>query len=179
MRADTQDSCLKNVQHKVSDVVIVDQDTRLRAESEYNLKPILYEYSSTLEDKYVVVAVIRAASNFKSGFGTWPYRNKKISFNKNQPVFVPDLRGKKACFPHYGGAAYLSVFESLMNHTHLIDECTDISSYFSSRSCNWHLQSKCSDVYNGEEGAMRCLLEGNGDVAFISYETYKKFKGKI
>lgn len=70
MRADTQDSCLKNVQHNVSDVVIVDQDTRLRAEREYKLKPILYEYSSTLEDKYVVVAVIRAASNFKSGFGT-------------------------------------------------------------------------------------------------------------
>nr|ADO16267.1 transferrin [Culex pipiens pallens] len=157
MRADTQDSCLKKVQHKVSDVVIVDQDTRLRAESEYKLKPILYEYSSTLEDKYVVVAVIRAASKFKSGF---------------------DLRGKKACFPHYGGAAYLSVFESLMKHTHLIDECTDISSYFSSRSCKWHSQSKCSDVYKGEEGAMRCLLEGKGDVAFISYETYKKFKGK-
>lgn len=73
MRADTQDDCLKNVQHKVSDVVIVDQDTRLQAERDYDLKPILYEYAPNLEDKYVVVAVIRAASKIKSGFGIIPY----------------------------------------------------------------------------------------------------------
>ncbi|XP_058837077.1 transferrin isoform X2 [Topomyia yanbarensis] len=157
MRSDTLDSCMKNVQHKVSDVVIVDQDTRLRAERDYQLKPILYEYSSTLDDKYVVVAVIRAGSNIKTGF---------------------DLRGKKACFPSYEGSAYLSVLESLMNHTNFIDECTDISSYFSTQSCNWNKKSRCSEVYTGEEGALRCLLEGNGDVAFISYETFKKFKGK-
>nr|XP_029733414.1 transferrin-like [Aedes albopictus] len=156
MRSDTLDTCLKNVQHKVSDVVVVDQDTRLRAERDYKLKPILYEYSSTLEDKYVVVAVIRAGSKIKTGF---------------------DLRGKKACFPSYQGAAYLSVLESLMNHTNFINECTDVSGYFSASSCNWKADSKCTSVFNGEEGSLRCLLEGNGDVAFMSYATYKKFKG--
>lgn len=69
MRSETLDTCLKNVHHKVSDVVVVDQDTRLRAERDYKLKPILYEYASTLEDKYVVVAVIRAGSKIKTGFG--------------------------------------------------------------------------------------------------------------
>lgn len=70
------------------------------------------------------------------------------------------------------------MLESLMNHTNFVDECTDISSYFSSKSCNWNTGSRCSNNYNGEEGALRCLLEGNGDVAFLSYETFKKFKGK-
>lgn len=66
-----------------------------------------------------------------------------------------------------------------MNHTNFIDECTDVSSYFSSSSCNWKADSRCTNVFNGEEGALRCLLEGNGDVAFMGYETFKKFKGKL
>lgn len=92
---------------------------------------------------------------------------------------IADLRGKKACFPSYQGAAYLSVLESLMNHTNFINECTDVSGYFSASSCNWKADSKCTSVFNGEEGSLRCLLEGNGDVAFMSYATYKKFKGKF
>lgn len=71
------------------------------------------------------------------------------------------------------------MFESLMNHTNLIDECTDVSEYFSPKSCNWVADSTCTHNFNGDEGALRCLLEGNGDVAFLSYETFKKFKGEL
>lgn len=85
MRADTLDKCLKNVQYKVADVVVVDQDTRLRAERDYKLKPILYEYSSTLEDKYVVVAVIRAGSKIKTGFGMSLFITL-VAFTRLRPI---------------------------------------------------------------------------------------------
>ncbi|XP_055530828.1 transferrin [Wyeomyia smithii] len=157
MRADSLDDCLKNAEHKVSDVIIVDQDSRLRAQRDYLLQPILYEYSPTFEGKYVVIAVVEADSGIKSGY---------------------DLQGKMACFPSFEGAAHVSVLETLINHTNFVDECTDVSNYFSKQSCNWISQSSCPEIYNGEEGALRCLLEGSGDVAFMSYETFKRFQGK-
>lgn len=58
--------CLDDTAHNVADVVLVDQDSRLVAERDFNLTTILHEFSPELSNNYVTVAVVKADSNIKS-----------------------------------------------------------------------------------------------------------------
>lgn len=146
IRTESVERCMDDTKEHVVDVILVDQDERLKAERDFNLKPLLYEYSSQLQDRYAVLAVIQSDTNI---------------------VDLSDLRGKRACFPSFEGAAYLSVMQTLVNHTFVNSLC-EAEHFFAHDSCTWSLKSKnCDDKYKGDEGALRCLLEGYGDVAFI------------
>lgn len=155
IRAEHLDRCLDDLKNNVADVVLVSQDDRLRAERDFNLKPVLYEYSSVLHDRYVIVAVAHKNSNINS---------------------FKDMKGKKACFPSYEGAAYLSVVETLWNKTSSF-ECPfnqEIKNYFSDKSCTWGPNNMCDQKYKDDIGALKCLTDG-GDVAFMSLEVFKNF----
>jgi len=71
IRAEHLDRCLDDTKHKVADIVLVDQNERVKAQRDYFLKPLLYEYSTQLSDRYVVLAVVNAESkihNFDGKF---------------------------------------------------------------------------------------------------------------
>lgn len=152
------ESCLNDTKHHITDVMIVDQDQRVRAERDFNLKPLLYEFTVDAYERYVVVAVVKGNSNIHS-------------FN--------DLRGKRACFPEFEGAAHISVLQTLQNLTLIpsnSNELCSLRNFFSHDSCTWHTDSTNCDIgkYKGELGALRCLAEGKGDVAFVSSATFQK-----
>ena len=69
IRVDRLDQCMAKVRSGDADVMIVDQDSALRAERDYGLRPILYEYSSNALHKYLIVAVVARGSNLRSGYG--------------------------------------------------------------------------------------------------------------
>lgn len=161
IRAESVERCMDDTSHKAADVVLVDQDSRVTAEKQYHLKPILYEFSKKLHERYAVIAVVRTNSDI---------------FN------FRDLRGKRACFPSFEGAAHLSVLETIQGKT--IDteprNCVSsnkISNYFTDDSCTWGpgRMGNCSQQYRGDEGALRCLVENRGDVAFLSMDVFKNF----
>lgn len=156
IRTESLERCMDDTKHKTADVVLVSQDERLKAEREYHLKPLLYEFSSEFYERYVVLAVI----------------------NEEAKIYdFSDLKGKTACFPNFEGAAYLSVLETLWNYSLIEKSCPhlNLANYFSSESCIWDTRNSktCDKKYFGELGALHCLADGKGDIAFISSETFK------
>lgn len=134
---------------------------------QYNLKTLFYE---TVKDdnKYITVAVVGNNSGIHS---------------------FRDLKGKRACFPIYDGIAWNSVIKAF-NDRRLLRSCPHdkgMEEFFGS-SCVPGVSIKkykrlgelcLQDAYNGDHGALKCLTEGNGDVAFVSQNSIKKyFRGK-
>lgn len=161
IRTESLERCMDDTSHKTADVVLVDQDSRLQAERDYNLKPILYEFSKLLHERYSVVAVVKTNADI-------------YNFN--------DVHGKRACFPSYEGAAYLSVLETIEKKVkndskNACRASETIDSYFHGDSCTWgpDKKGKCNPEYIGDEGALRCLLDGRADVAFLSMDVFKNF----
>lgn len=151
IRGESKFRCLDNVAKDVADLVIVNQDERLRSEINFNLTSILYEYSSHFEDNYVTIAVVKSNSEIQS---------------------YKDLYNKRACFPSQEGAAFLSVAQTISKLRLSDTNCTSsVERFFSSNSCYGKINS-CSDRYNGDEGALRCL-DDQGDVAFLDMKTFK------
>lgn len=58
--------CLDDVAKDVADVVLVDQDARLRSEKDFNLTSLLYEFSTEFEQNYVTVAVVKTSSSINT-----------------------------------------------------------------------------------------------------------------
>ncbi|XP_037941727.1 transferrin-like, partial [Teleopsis dalmanni] len=152
IRSASLESCMDDTQFKAADVVVVDQESRVKAQRDYNLLPILYEFSQNMHDRYATIAVIHNDAKYES---------------------FKDLKDVKACFPSYEGAAHLSVQDTIYNIT---GQVTSIHNYFHRDSCTWHPHShrKCPEYYKGDEGALRCLAEG-ADVAFLSSDIYKLY----
>lgn len=61
--------CLDDVAKNVADVVLVDQDARLRSEKDFNLTSLLYEFSSEFDQNYVTIAVVKAGSSISKFSG--------------------------------------------------------------------------------------------------------------
>ncbi|EDW00755.1 transferrin [Drosophila grimshawi] len=146
------EQCMDDTRYKSADVLLVNQEQRVRAQRDYNLTPLLYEYAEQMHDRYVTIAVVHKDSKYKN---------------------IEDLKGSRACLPSYEGAAYLSVLETIANVTGTVHSP---HAYFHRSSCLWHPQRgrQCPPHYGGDEGAFRCLAEG-ADVAFISSDVYKKY----
>lgn len=137
---------------------------RYASSSEFNLKTLFYETVNE-EDKYITVAVV-----------------KKKNTNIN---YLEDLEGKKACFPVYDGVAWNSVVHHLKKNS-LLKTCpfTDGLSQFFGESCvpdlpkgaPRKLKENCIGTkYRGDIGALNCLNDDIGDVAFVSRNTLNKF----
>lgn len=163
VRTDSLERCMEDTEFKNADLVFVEDRDRMKAELTYHLKPLLYEYAKPLSGRYTIVAVVKSDTeiyNFK------------------------DLNGKQACFPSYEGAAFLSVLETINNMTKTEDErhysANDLLDYFSSESCTWSSDDRgnCDDKYKNDEGALRCLIEGKGHVAFMDMSVFKQFIDK-
>lgn len=166
VRASSPEECMDSVAHFVADIVLVDQRDRVHAQREYQLQPILYEFAKNISHRYAVTAVVRADSGINS---------------------VADLRNKRACFPHFEDATFLSALEMIRVSHHGEHDpqrhftTNQLLAFFSESSCTWHSSDSghCSDIYRGDEGALRCLLDNRGDVAFVDMLVYQKFQRKM
>ncbi|EDW48101.1 transferrin isoform X1 [Drosophila sechellia] len=152
VRTIDEKQCLDNTKFKETDVVLVDQEMRMKAQRDYNLVPLLYEFAADMHDRYVTIALVHKDAKLES---------------------FKDLKGARACLPSFEGAAHLSVQETIVNATGKVQS---LHSFFNRDSCLWNPQSgrKCPLHYQGDEGALRCLSEG-ADVAFLSSDVYKKY----
>lgn len=161
IREMSYDACLANVQHRIADVVFVDEKDRMRAETAYSLKPLLYEYAKQKSDRYTIVAVVKIGSDIYN---------------------FDDLFKKRACLPSYEGAAYLSVLETIRHVRRANNDepysADEVSAYFAKDSCTWAPNSAhCKAAYSGDEGALNCLKENRGDVAFVDMAAFQQFIG--
>lgn len=69
IRGESLFRCLDDVSKNVADLVLVDQDERLRNQKHFNLTSLLYEFSMNLEQNYVTIAVVKESSGINSFAG--------------------------------------------------------------------------------------------------------------
>lgn len=154
IRGDDLDHCMDDTMYKTSDIVLVDQDLRIKAQRDYKLEPLLFEYSKEMHNRYVTVAIT--------------HKDKTIST-------FDDIYNSKVCLPSYEGAAFISVVQAIKDLS--ARKYVSLRGYFSQKSCLWQPNGHgtCKDEYRGDLGALRCLVEGKGDIAFISSDVFKNF----
>lgn len=163
VREDDLTGCMESVQHRASDIVLVDEKERINAERTHHLKPLLYEYAKQKNNRYSVVAVVKTNSEIYN---------------------FEDLNRKRVCLPSFEGAAHLSVLETVryVRGTHQSDRSyspRELLEFFSEDSCLWtpETNANCKKEYAGDEGALRCLRENHGDVAFLDMAVFQQYIG--
>lgn len=159
VKADNTTHCMQALNNSVADIVMVPPDLVHTALKKYGLKTLFYETVNPL-DKYLTVAVVKNGTGFNS---------------------IRDTRGTKACFPVYEGVAWNSVWYELNQRKLVGCGLNDLGEFFA-ESCAPgvpldSLKELCGagDMYKGEFGALKCLLHGKGDVAFVSKNTIDAF----
>lgn len=158
LKADNTTHCMQAVENNNADIIMVPPEFLHTAIRKYSLKTLFYETVNN-DDKYIAVAVTK--------------KNNKV---KN----LEELRGYKACFPSYGGIAWNTVYH-ILKERDVLDSCSDVESLanFFGPSCIPGIPKKnknCHEkVYSGDFGALRCLLDGKGDVAFLSQNSIHEF----
>lgn len=137
-----------------------------------SLTPILHESTNILNQSTTVVAYVREDSNIHK---------------------MADLRGKRAVFPRFDGIAWHSVLRYLADVEK--STCKDVLGGFFSSVCAPGIENldlsetlkkkwtencyvEAGKVLEGEQQALRSLVEGKSDVAFLSMNMYNQYMGK-
>ncbi|XP_028166496.1 transferrin-like [Ostrinia furnacalis] len=165
--ANSTSECMKAVANGDAHIVAADSNWLMKAERDYNLTAVLHEATPIVDKTHTVVANVLTDSHI----------------NK-----MADLRGKRVAFPEYDGVAWHSVLRYLKNKEEL--SCGDFKGYFKeicapgvSQSVIEQAKVFTTNCYeeglSGEMQALKALVEGKTDVAFISMETYKTYRAKL
>ncbi|XP_046975577.1 transferrin-like [Vanessa cardui] len=166
-------ACLRAVHARESDVSVASGDAIPTAMRDYNLRPILFEVTPIVEKMDTVLAYVRADAIISK---------------------MADLRGKRAAFPRYDGVAWHSVLRYIQNKEKI--NCYDATFNYFSEICapgveKYNTSSEIVDkftsacykedgrVVDGEMAALRALVEGRSDVAFISMKTFNMYQNKL
>ncbi|CAG9789710.1 unnamed protein product [Diatraea saccharalis] len=149
-------------------VVQADSDWLLKGMRDYSLTPILHESNPIVDQTHTVVAYVTESSGITK---------------------MADMRGKRASFPEYDGFAWHSVLRYITKKDEV--PCNGIKDYFSQICAPGFEKMNVSDatkdlftkncykendkVLSGEMQALRALVEGKTDIAFIRMETYNLY----
>ncbi|XP_046625410.1 transferrin isoform X2 [Neodiprion virginianus] len=166
-------ACMEAVTQQEAELFVIRPDEELVAKQK-GLKRVVHVFTNKIEDMNKVAAVVR--------------RDSKIN-NLEQ------LRGLKACFTGYqtiGWNAFVSIMRNMSGSNWDPLDIKAVSNFFK-ESCvpglkensfkihtfPSNLYSLCKEgaEYKDETSAFRCLVNGGGDVAFISADTVKKNTG--
>ncbi|XP_063543762.1 transferrin [Cydia strobilella] len=162
-------ACMAAVKNGTCDVTVASGDWLVRAERDMSLIPILHETTPIINQTTTVVAYVREDANiFK----------------------MADLKGTRAAFPRFDGLTWHSVLRYLVNIEK--NTCKDILNGFFKSICAPGVDEYVTDskrwiegcvveggkVVEGEWGALRSLVEGKSDVAFLSMATYNQYVAK-
>ncbi|XP_015174181.1 PREDICTED: transferrin-like [Polistes dominula] len=197
LQANSTFQCMRDIADLKADITTADSNYGYLARQLYNLGPILYaETDKKIKEDSMIMAVLR-----KSEGGNYPIK----SFNQ--------LKGRRACFPEYGGLAWLSLikiarvnhiissvsckYPGLLNNL-LAGACTpginddNHGSNTVSKNIAKKLCSVCPKIndttdctasnenrFYGDKGALTCLMEGYGDIAFVEIGNIKKEKSDV
>ncbi|XP_012252753.2 transferrin [Athalia rosae] len=177
------DVCLKAIRDGGADVVAIEGGQVEKAVRDFNLKPIVaekYSEGATKLSEQAAVAVVKKTSTIQN---------------------LADLKTKKSCHSGFkGDFAGWSAPAHALKAANLITNPTELSEFFSagcapgapqeSKLCTQCVGDKASsddkviqatkckridaESYNGDLGALRCLIDDNGDVAFLSITALHK-----
>ncbi|XP_041988960.1 transferrin-like [Aricia agestis] len=165
-------ACLASVQAGDSDVTVLGSDWLVPATRDYKLESLLYETTPIVEKMDTVMAYVKKDSNIES---------------------INDLRGKRAAFPVVDGLAWHAALQYLKKMD--VSSCSQVLHGFFGEVCapGVELRNVSADVVDkytkscykdgeltvtGEMAALRSLLEGKSDVAFISMKTIAMYQNK-
>lgn len=176
--------CMEKVQRQQADLVQVPVDDIYLAGKHFKLVAYIMEEINRSEYAYHPVAVVKRTSNIRSlrdlrmknschtGMGRTAGYNVPIAALIFSRVMTPDCRGElytvsrffnSSCIPGSWTASSLLDDELKAQVPNLCALCKDPS------SCD------NSDEYAGYAGAMKCLTDGRGDVAFTKMEAVEEY----
>ena len=185
-------SCMQYIQEGIADITMLDAGDIYRAGRRYNLVPILSEKYNLNETAYYVVATSRQSDketdllylkgkrSCHTGFGEaagWVIplsfllsNGRMRSYGECEAAKAASQFFEKSCAPGALSGRFSQEEGSAWDFGNLCDLCHGESYKYCARDS--------SEPFYGPTGALRCLVEGNGQIAFTRHTAILENAGK-
>ncbi|KAG1669472.1 Melanotransferrin [Nymphon striatum] len=181
VRADSDRACMGMLKQRIADVTVLEAGDIYQAGQKFDLKPIVAEQYNIDEPVYYVVAIAQASDpdtdllflkgkrSCHTGVGTAAGWIIPINFltknNLMRQYGCNSIRAaseyfQKSCAPGAMSGEFAGASSQYIN---LCDLCHGSKSQFCKRDG--------IEPFYGHTGALRCLVEGGGEVAFLKHTT--------
>ncbi|CAG2158032.1 unnamed protein product [Oppiella nova] len=175
--------CMALIRDGNADLTVLDAGDIYTGGHKFNLEPIVSEQNNLNDTYYYVVAITRQSDkntdllylkgkkSCHTGFGLAAGWVVPLSFllsnSRMRPYGCDSVRAaseffQKSCIPGALSREYYSL-DSTWDYGNLCDLCHGASYRFCSRDS--------SEPFFGDTGALRCLVEGGGEIAFAKHTT--------
>ena len=172
--------CMKAIRDKKADLTVLDAGDVYKAGSNFGLIPIVAEKYDLNDTSYYVVAVakqsdpetdlffLKGKTSCHTGYGTaagWVIplsfflSNNRMRSYGCDSLLAASQYFQKSCVP----GAMSNLAENSWKYSNLCHLCHGEASHYCSKD---H-----SEPFFGHTGALRCLVEGGGQVAFVKHTT--------
>lgn len=194
VRENSVEDCMKTIRDNGADIITLDGGLVDKARSQYNLKPIVAEKYGETGGTYYAVAVVKKNSPYRSFSDLRGAKSCHTGIGRtagyNAPLYTLIKLGliqrdqcpyAKALSEFFSGGSCLPGARDMKNN--LSEDISDrLCSLCAGNKDVNDESTKCNfdatEAYSGYTGAFRCLVEGEGDVAFVKHVTVRGNTGK-